>query len=208
MRPSYVLPSLLSSPQTPHASATVWSRSAPPARIVDGWCRRSSQRREDDCHLAVWAPRRAIGRIRSPFPIGAHAALGGWSVNELPLLGGDLNPLWSVGRRTRVRAIQGVVDRLTRGSGLEDPLLETLTETDPERGRLKTCTCSLGADCRHVWTYRRSRSSKRRYRDDYLFASQAPALAVPTRCERSARHHSLPGNTNRHLRNRPRHDTW
>jgi len=24
--------------------------------------------------------------------------------NELPLLGGDLNPLWSVGRRTRVRA--------------------------------------------------------------------------------------------------------
>jgi len=66
-----------------------------------------------------------------------------------------------------------VVDRVTRGFGLEDLLLETLTETDPERGRLKTCTCSLGADCRHVWTYRRSRSSKRGCQDDYLFAFQA-----------------------------------
>lgn len=96
--------------------------------------------------------------------------------NELLLLGGDLNPLWSVGRTTRTfERIQGVVDRVTRGFGLEDLLLKTLTETDPERGRLKTCTCSLGADCRHVWTYRRSRSSKKGCQDDYLFASQALA---------------------------------
>src|SRR4029077_13074880 len=67
-----------------------------------------------------------------------------------------------------------MVDRVTRGFGLEDLLLEILTETDPERGRLKTCTCSLGAHCRHVWTYRRSRTSKRGCQDDYLSASQAP----------------------------------
>jgi hypothetical protein len=94
--------------------------------------------------------------------------------NELLLLGGDLNPLWSVGRTTRTfERVQGVIDRITRGFGLEDLLLKTLTDKDPERGRLETCTCSLGQDCRHVWTYRRNRASRTGCQDDYLFASQA-----------------------------------
>jgi hypothetical protein len=96
--------------------------------------------------------------------------------NELLVLGGDLNPLWSAKLGTMMfERVQGVFDRIARGFGLTDLLLKTLDEKEPTRGRLPSCTCSLGQDCRHVWTYRRNRGSALGCQDDYLFAS--PALA-------------------------------
>jgi hypothetical protein len=96
--------------------------------------------------------------------------------NELLLLGGDLNPLWSAPRESHLlERVQGVYDRITKGFGLEDLLLTTLDEKDPSRGRLESCTCSLGDACRHVWTFRRHKSSLKGCQDDYLFASTALA---------------------------------
>jgi len=128
MMPSYVLPSLLFSPQTPHASATAWSGSATRARIVDGWCRRTSQRqRITAISLYGLLDERSDASVhRSLSELTPLLADGRY--NELLLLGGDLNPLWSVGRTTRTfERIQRVVDRVTPGFGLEDLLLKTLT---------------------------------------------------------------------------------
>jgi exonuclease III len=96
--------------------------------------------------------------------------------NELLVLGGDLNPLWSadVGSMKLAR-VQGVFDRITRGFGLVDLLERTLNQENPQRRRLRSCTCSLGDGCWHVQTFRRNKASTRGCQDDYLFAS--PALA-------------------------------
>jgi hypothetical protein len=100
--------------------------------------------------------------------------------NELLLLGGDLNTLCTAKAGTqRLARDQGVLDRITHGFGLVDLLQKTLHERQEEavregrqpRGRLKGCTCSLGEDCLHTWTFRRSKGSAKAYQDDYLFAS-------------------------------------
>jgi len=52
---------------------------------------------------------------------------------------------------------------------------EAVREGRQPRGRLKGCACSLGEDCLHTWTFRRSKGSAKAYQDDYLFAS--PALS-------------------------------
>ncbi len=97
--------------------------------------------------------------------------------NRLLLLGGDLNPLWSTDPQgKRFARVQGVFDRITHGFGLKDLLRQTLDRDHPVRGRLENCTCSLGEECRHTWTYRKHRSSTRACQDDYLFAS--PAMAT------------------------------
>jgi hypothetical protein len=94
--------------------------------------------------------------------------------NRLLLLGGDLNPLWSA-RGAKLARVQGVFDRIIDGFGLKDVLQQSLNKANPDRQRLTNCTCSLGAECRHVQTYRRHKSSKQACQDDYLFAS--PPLA-------------------------------
>jgi hypothetical protein len=93
--------------------------------------------------------------------------------NELLLLGGDLNPLWSaeIGTATLAR-VQSVFDRITTGFGLKDLLQSPRNERRP-RERLQNCTCSQGGDCRHVWTYRKHRGSSHACQDDYLFSSPA-----------------------------------
>jgi len=96
--------------------------------------------------------------------------------NRLLLLGGDLNTL-CIGQvgSARLARDQGVLDRITRGFGLVDLLREHIRINDPERGPLKGCKCSLGDECRHTWTYRKSRASTIPYQDDYLFASRTLA---------------------------------
>jgi len=97
--------------------------------------------------------------------------------NELLLLGGDLNTLATAEAGSRALARdQGVLDRIVEGFGLVDLLQQTLREADPPRGRLAGCTCSLGSECLHTWTFRKSKASTVPYQDDYLFAS--PALAA------------------------------
>jgi hypothetical protein len=94
--------------------------------------------------------------------------------NELLVLGGDLNPLWSLEVGTMAFArVQGVFDRITEGFGLKDLIQATLSEQQPPRGRLENCTCSLGNECNHVWTFRRRKKSSDACQDDYLFASPA-----------------------------------
>jgi len=96
--------------------------------------------------------------------------------NRLLLLGGDLNTLCTakVGS-TRLARDQGVLDRIALGFGLVDLLHESLRRSDPDRGRLQGCRCGLEDECRHTWTFRKSKVSVIPYQDDYLFAS--PALA-------------------------------
>ncbi len=96
--------------------------------------------------------------------------------NRLLLLGGDLNTLCTAKAGSAALARdQGVLDRITKGFGLIDVLRQTLERRTPPRGRLEGCKCSLGDECMHTWTYRRSPTSKIAYQDDFLFAS--PALA-------------------------------
>lgn len=93
--------------------------------------------------------------------------------NELLLLGGDLNPRWSAeGGSTTLARVQGVFDRITGGFGLKDLLQSPRNKRRP-RGPLQNCTCSLGDQCRHVWTFRRNKASTYACQDDYLFASPA-----------------------------------
>jgi exonuclease III len=96
--------------------------------------------------------------------------------NRLLVLGGDLNTLCTASADSaRLARDQGILDRITQGFGLVDLLQEHLRRNDPNRGRLTGCTCSLGDNCRHTWTYRKSRGSAIPYQDDYLFASKALA---------------------------------
>lgn len=96
--------------------------------------------------------------------------------NELLLLGGDLNTLCTAKAGSpRLARDQGVLDRITHGFGLVDLLHKSLSENDPRRGRLDNCRCSLGDECRHTRTFRRTKSSTVPYQDDYLFASRALA---------------------------------
>ena len=94
--------------------------------------------------------------------------------NELLLLGGDLNPLWSVqvGRMALSR-VQGVFDRIIDGFGLKDLLQRTLSKQDPPRGRLENCTRSIEDECTHVRSFRTGMTATDACQDDYLFASPA-----------------------------------
>lgn len=96
--------------------------------------------------------------------------------NESLLLGGDLNTLCTAKAGSpRLARDQGVLDRITHGFRLADLLQKSMSENNPTRGPLDNCRCSFGDDCRHTWTYRKTKRSTVPYQDDYLFASQALA---------------------------------
>jgi hypothetical protein len=93
--------------------------------------------------------------------------------NELLLLGGDLNPLWSADTATMIHArVQGVFDRIEGGFGLRDLQQSPRNPKRPSEP-LANCTCSHGEECRHVWTFRGDSNSMAACQDDYLLASPA-----------------------------------